>query len=249
MGTRLLGMRLVGMRLVGAGLAVLVGCSGGKPKLEDARTLPHAPSAEGAAHGSDAAGSGAAGSAVIPPGKGDVSIRVEWRDVPLAARAPKPCGPDVSPTTTWGIPDAAVSLVHTGALAPPPAVAARVTVDRCVRPRVQVAGESLVIASAVLQPTTVALDGRAVMLPIAGHEVAAQLTDGRHELTAGDAKAWVIRDANAAVTDASGVAVLRDIPSGVYPVTAWLPAANLSAKGEVTVMPGALAEVTLTLEP
>lgn len=228
-------------------LVLLAACSGGKPKLEDARTLPHPTPAEGSAHATDAAA--APGSAAIPPGKGDVSIRVEWHDVPLAARAPKPCGPDVAPTTTWGIPDAVVSLVHAGALAPPPGTLARVTVDRCVRPRVQVAGDSLVIASALLQPTMLALDARNVMLPIAGHEVAAPLTEGRHELVAGDAKAWVVRDANAAVTDASGVAVLRDIPSGVYPVTAWLPAANLSAKGEVTVMPGALAEVTLTLKP
>lgn len=223
-------------------LVLLAACSGGKPKLEDARTLPHPPAPEGSAHALDAAAS--AGSAAIPPGKGDVSIRVEWHDVPPAARAPKPCGPDVSPTTTWGIPDAVVTLPHAGA---PPA--ARVTVDRCVRPRVQVSGDSLTIASALLQPATLALDDRPVMLPIAGHEVTAQLTDGRHEVVAGDAKAWVIRDANAAVTDATGVAVLRDIPSGVYPVTAWLPAANLSAKGEVTVMPNALAEVTLTLKP
>jgi hypothetical protein len=218
-------------------LLLVAACSGGKPKLEDARALPHPPPppADAAAKTIDA---------TIPPGKGDVSIRVEWHDVPAAARAPKPCGPDVTPTTTWGIPDAVVSLPHAGT---PPA--ARVTVDRCLHPRVQVAGDKLTIASAVMMPTTLALDARPVMLPIAGHEVAAALTEGRHELVAGDAHAWVIRDPNAAVTDASGVAILRDIPSGVYPVTAWLPTANLAAKGEVTVMPGALAEVTLTLTP
>ena len=215
--------------------SVLGACSGGKPKLEDARTLPHAPVPADAARPVDA---------TIPPGKGDVSIRVEWHDVPTAARAPKRCGPDVTPTTTWGIPDVVVTIPHAGTPA-----AARVTLDSCLHPRVQVAGDALTIASAVLQPTSLALDARPVMLPIAGHEVSATIAEGRHELVAGDAHAWVIRDPNAAVTDATGVAVVRDVPSGVYPVTAWLPTANLSAKGQVTVMPGALAEVTLTLTP
>ena len=219
-------------------LVLLAACSGGKPKIEDARTLPHPPAP------ADAAARTQAIDATIPPGKGDVSIRVEWHDVPAASRVPKRCGPDVAPTTTWGIPDAVVTIPHAGT---PPA--ARVTLDTCLHPRVQVAGDSLVIASAVQQPTSLALDARPVMLPIAGHEVSATLAEGRHELVAGDAKAWVVRDPNAAVTDATGVAVLRDIPSGVYPVTAWLPTANLSAKGQVTVMPGVLAEVTLTLAP
>ena len=220
-------------------LVLLAACSGGKPKIEDARTLPHPPApADAAARTVDA---------TIPPGKGDVSIRVEWHDVPGAARAPKRCGPDVTPTTTWGIPDAVVTLARagTGAAAQP----ARVTLDGCLRPRVQIAGDTLTIASAVLQPASLALDDRPVLLPIAGHEVTATIAEGRHELVAGDAHAWVIRDPNAAVTDATGVAVLRDLPSGVYPVTAWLPTANLSAKGQVIVMPGALADVTLTLTP
>jgi hypothetical protein len=221
-------------------LVVVTACSGGNPQLEDARA-PHPPlpppPADAAARPIDA---------TIPPGKGDVSIRVEWHDVPLAARAPRPCGPDVAPTTTWGIPDAVVTLARAGAPAAPPA---RVTLDRCLHPRVQIAGDSLTIASAVTAPATLAFDARPVMLPIAGHEVTAALTDGRHELVAGDARAWVIHDANAAVTDATGVAILREVPSGVYPVTAWLPAANLSAKGEVTVMPGVLTDVTLTLTP
>lgn len=217
-------------------LLLCAACSGGKPKLEDARTLPRAPvPADAAVRAVDA---------TIPLGKGDVSIRVEWREVPTAARAPKRCGPDVAPTTTWGVPDAVVTIPHAGT---PPA--ARVTVDSCLRPRVQVAGDTLTIASAALQPTSLTLDARPVMLPIAGHEVSATIAEGRHELVAGDAHAWVIRDPNAAVTDATGVAVVRDVPSGVYSVTAWLPTANLSAKGQVTVMPGALAEVTLTLTP
>src|ERR1700733_4787888 len=71
-----------------------------------------------------------AGSAIAPvaakgpyrvePGefaKGDVQVRVEWPDVPVAARASQSrtrCGtaaaPDVAPTTTWGVPEAIVAI-------------------------------------------------------------------------------------------------------------------------------------------
>jgi hypothetical protein len=220
-------------------LVVLAACSGGKPKVvasQDAKPIVHAVVASDAARAVDA---------TIPPGKGDVSIRIEWKDVPIDARTPKPCGPDVAPTTTWGIPETVVTIDAQGGPALP---AGRVTVDKCFTPRVQVAAGSLVIASAALQPTALTLDGHNVMLPIAGHEVEAPLAAGRHELVAAGAHAWVVSAPWAAVTDASGVAVLRDVPSGVYPVTAWQPTTNRSAKGEVTVMPNALAEVTLQLQ-
>ena len=49
--------------------------------------------------------------------KGDVQIRVEWKDVPVEARASggrTACGtakaPAVAPTTTWGIPDVVVMI-------------------------------------------------------------------------------------------------------------------------------------------
>ena len=49
--------------------------------------------------------------------KGDVQIRVEWKDVPVEARGSAgrtACGtakvPAVAPTTTWGIPDVVVMI-------------------------------------------------------------------------------------------------------------------------------------------
>jgi hypothetical protein len=220
-------------------LVLVVACSGSKQKLvasDDAKVLAHAPPAD-AARAIDA---------TIPPGKGDVSIRVEWKDVPIEARAPRPCGPDVAPTTTWGIPETVVTI---GAPDAPALHDGRVALDKCFTPRMQVASGSLLVASAALQPTKLTFDGHPIMLPIAGHEVQAPIAAGRHELIADTAHAWVVSDPWAAVTDASGVAVLRDVPSGVYPVTAWQPTTNRIAKGEVTVMPGALAEVTLQLQP
>ena len=223
-------------------LAIVAACSGDKPKVasaDDAKAIAH-PADAAAAHDAAAAPPG-------KPGKGDVSIRVEWHDVPAEARADKPCGPDVSPTTTWGIPDAVVTLA--GSAAPRPPSPGRVVVDRCITPRVQVASESLASASGLLQPTRLTFDDRPVLLPIAGHEVTAALAPGRHTLVAADARAWVVDDPLAQVTDGSGVAILRDVPTGTYPVTAWLPSLNRSAKGEVTVTAGALAEVTLQLQP
>lgn len=212
-------------------------CSGGKPKV--ARSSDAKP----AMHPADAAPAPARDPG--PPGKGDVSIHVEWHEVPLAARAPGPCGPEVSPTTTWGIPDAVVTLAGPAA---PPAGSGRVVVGRCITPRVQVASGTLAIESGLPQPISLTFDDRPVLLPIAGHEVTAPLEPGRHTLVAGDAHAWVIDEPLAAVTDASGVAALRDVPTGTYPVTAWLPGAKRSAKGEVTVTAGALAEVTLQID-
>src|SRR5262245_34352729 len=64
--------------------------------------------------GGGSADSGSAGSAggAMTPKPGDAQIRVEWADVPVAARASPgrtPCNtpraPSVAPTTTWGVPD------------------------------------------------------------------------------------------------------------------------------------------------
>ena len=224
-------------------LVALAACSGSKTKIEDAKPVVH-PAETAVAHPADAAPAA---------GKGDASIRVEWHDVPLEARKPGPCGPQVSPTTTWGIPDAVVTIEAPGTA---PARTPRVTLDTCLRPPVQIATDSLTVASGALQPAklTITKDGGAAIpieLPIAGHEVAVSLQPGRHELVAGAAHAWVVAAPSpwAQVTDATGVAVLRDLPSGTYAVNAWSPASGRSAKGEVTVSAGQLAEVTLQLQP
>jgi hypothetical protein len=226
-----------------AALVVCSGaCSGSKTKVEDAKPIvvPHPADARPA-------------DAAPPPGKGDVSIRVEWHDVPLEARKPGACGPDVSPTTTWGIPDTVVTLAGSGALPERPA---RVVFNNCFSPRVTLASDKLTIASSLLQPSNVTLQpgagsAVAVQFPIAGHEVDVALQPGTTMLVAASSRAWVIvpKTPYAALTDASGVAVLRDVPSGTYPVAAVSPVSGRSAKGEITVMPGQLAELTLQLEP
>lgn len=90
-------------------LALLVGCSGKTKGVEDAPKHPGAGSDVGSAHDT----------AVLGPatGDGDVQLRVEWKDVPLAARASSgrtacgtPRAPAVAPTTTWGVPDVFVMI-------------------------------------------------------------------------------------------------------------------------------------------
>ena len=224
-------------------LLVLAACSGAKTK-EDAKptVVPQQPA--DAVRPADAA--------LPPPGKGDVSIRVEWHDVPLDARKPGTWGPQVSPTTTWGIPDTIVTLAGSGA---PPPRNPRIVFNTCFAPRVALASDSVTIASVIPQPTNVIVGAGsgsavAVELPIAGHEVEVPVAPGTTRLEGGASQAWVIVPTTpyAALTDASGVAVLRDVPSGIYPVTAYSPASGRSATGEITVMPGQLTDLTLQLE-
>ena len=224
-------------------LVVLAACSGAKTK-EDAIPVAVPQHPADAVRPLDAA--------LPPPGKGDVSIRIEWHDVPLDARKPGVCGAQVSPTTTWGIPDTVVTLAGSGA---PPPHEPRIVFNTCFSPRVALASESMTIASVVPQPTNVTVDpgtgsAATVQLPIAGHEVEVPLHPGTTQIEGGASHAWVIVPTTpyAALTDASGVAVLRDVPSGIYPVTAYSPASGRSATGEITVMPGQLADLTLQLE-
>jgi hypothetical protein len=224
-------------------LLVLAACSGAKTK-EDAKPVV-------VQHPADAAR--AVDVAPPPPGKGDVSIRVEWHDVPLEARKLGACGADVSPTTTWGIPDTVVTLAGSGA---PPPHAPRIVFDNCFSPRVALASETFTLASVIPQPASVTVtpetgSALAVQLPIAGHEVEVPVAPGTTRIEGAASRAWVIvpKTPYAALTDASGVATLRDVPSGIYPVAAYSPASGKSAKGEITVMPGQLAELTLQLQP
>ncbi|MGE5186791.1 MAG: hypothetical protein ACM31C_32275 [Acidobacteriota bacterium] len=211
-----------------------------------------------------------------PPG--DLQVRVEWHDVPVALRSSPgrtPCGtaeaPSVAPTTTWGIPDVFVILSSERAK-PAPDPGARVTLEHCAfTPRVAIAGGALAIASAELAPREISfaqrttldkLDGvpagtaRPVQLPIAGHEVAATLeAGGVYEVVSGASDAWIVAAGSryAGVTDAAGQVVLRDLPSGTYAVTAWLPPRGGQpgklAHGEAKVTAGALAQVTVDLAP
>ena len=252
-------------------VAVVVGCSGGKPKVvEDARS----------AHHGDATQHPAArvGYRVDPKiEKGDVQIRVEWKDVPTVARASSsftacgtPRAASVAPTTTWGIPDVLVVIgVDHGKPFDPPRP--RVVLEQCaLAPRVTIAGTTLAIASATEAPAKLALaktgqlplggdalttTPRPVYLPIAGHEVEVALEPGVHTLQIeGDSEAAIIVAAEMpylAITDATGQVVLRDVPTGTHAVTAWLPPRAQQpariAQGKVTVAAGALSEVTVDL--
>lgn len=285
-------------------LVALVGCSG-KPKGSD-----EAPKHPGS--GSSDVGS-AHDTAILGPatGDGDVQLRVEWKDVPVAARASSgrtacgtPRAPAVAPTTTWGIPDVFVmidapakpatggaaasgsattgsatagSAADTRATASTVPSEARIALDHCaLAPRVALASTTLVLASAADSPAKLALSkssllpfggtaaagaAKPVYLPVAGHSVEATLEPRgiyhvqiANDGTTFDAEdAWIVAADTpyAAISDASGQAVLRDLPVGTYTATAWLPPrAGQDAKiahAQVTVTDGGLAEVTLDI--
>ena len=201
--------------------------------------------------GSGSASSGSAGSSrPAGPTHGEIQIRVEWADVPMAARASPgrtPCNtpraPSVAPTTTWGIPDAVVIVEDARA---DPAEPRIVLAECALSPRVAI-GASLVVESAADRPTSVTLSRRAdlpklaspapggaaprvLRLPIAGHAVAVSLdAGGVYELATADKDpeiAWIVAPppgAAIAATDATGQAVLHGVSPGAHAVTAWLP--------------------------
>ncbi len=228
-----------------AWVVALVACSSGAPRPIDDHTV----------------GSAAIAAPVRPLGpyrvepaefaKGDVQVRVEWPNVPTAARASPgrtACGtartPAVEPTTTWAIPDAIVAIdVDHGKPAVDPA-AHVVLADCALSPRVVLAGAAVVVASEVDAPAQLALTraGSAlplvasatgsgaltIALPVAGHGVTVPLAPDTLYALAGSAvdPAWIVTPAQpyTAVTEASGQVVLRDVPVGSYTVEALLPA-------------------------
>jgi len=271
------------------GLGALGACSGKSGREEAAPRAPAAGDAgsAGAAAPGDAARGDAAPAAGAPArtaaartAPGDLQIRVEWRDVPVAARSSPgrtPCGtpraPSVAPTTTWGIPDALV--VVDGAPASPTALArpaVRVTLADCALTPRLAAGSALAITSAADRPARLALRKRGaidqlavrltagdpvpVLLPIAGHTVTAALDPGAIyslETDGPDPELAFIAALPAAVTDASGHAVVRDLAPGPHAVAAWLPPRAgqpaRSGRGTATIVGGELAELTITLAP
>jgi hypothetical protein len=265
---------------------VATGACSGKPRAEDAHGVARGEGpglgdasgdAPGPAAGSSAAGAaagGAPGGAATSgrPATGDLQVRVEWADVPVAARTSPgrtrcntPRAPSVAPTTTWGIPDALIIVDGVGATSG--ARAARVALADCaLTPRVAV-GDSLAVTSAADRPAKLALrkrgtldhlaDGPAlpVMLPIAGHTVTVALDPGAiYSLETDDADpelAFVAAIAGAFVTDATGHALIRDLPAGAHAVTAWLPPRGGQparvGHGSATVAAGDLEELTVRL--
>jgi len=259
-------------RVALAAIASLAGLAcGGKPRSEEA-ALPPAP---GDAAPGDAAGAGAAGEGAGPARDvtGDLQVRVEWANVPVAARTSPgrtPCGtprtPSVAPTTTWGIPDALV--VVDGAPRPAAPAAAHITLADCtLTPRIA-ASTALAVTSAVDHPARLVLRRRGtlaqltageplwVQLPIAGHTVTAALDAGAIyalETDAPEPEVAVIAAVAGQITDAAGHAVVRDLTAGPHAVTVWLPPRAgqpaRTAHGTATVVGGELTELTISLAP
>ncbi|MGE0868785.1 MAG: hypothetical protein AB7P03_09490 [Kofleriaceae bacterium] len=245
-------------------IACAATCSSGKPKLfEDAkRVTPAHGDALGAVEPSDR------------PGFGDVQIRVEWVDVPPEVRRSPgrtPCStpkaPSVQPSTTWGIGEVAVMIDAD----PTPLNEATVRIVECALTPRLVVGSSLAIESSMQRPVKLSLakrgelpaidrleqgSPRTIMFPFAGHSVVVELEPGSIYQLATDAAdpelAWLITG-HAAVTDANGTVLIRDVPSGPRNVTAWLPPRAgqpaRHATGQVTVVADDLAELTLRLTP
>ena len=260
---------------VWAALAV-AGCSGGSTRAhEDAR---RGPPVESSADGSGAVRDAAVRDAATPPAApttGDVQVRVEWIDVPPAARSSPgmtacatPRAAAVAPSTTWGIGDVLVLVDGAPAVTPD----AIVRWSACALTPRLAGGGALGVESGAERPAAVRLvehgtieslgaaagATRTIQLPIAGHAVITPLTAGHvYELipagapAAGDG-AWLVGGAGA-VTDAAGVVVVAGVAPGTHVVRAWLPPRGgqpaRRATGEVTVVAGDLAELTLRLEP
>jgi hypothetical protein len=210
--------------------------------------------------------------------KGDLQVRVEWRDVPVAARSSPgrtPChtprAPAVAPTTTWGIPDALVVIDGASPASDP----AQVTLADCaLAPRIAV-GTALAVTSAVDHPARLVLRKRGalaalatgaalapgaaipILLPIAGHTATTALEPGSVYSLETDAPepevAFVVAIASGAVSDTTGQVAARDLAVGRHAVTAWLPPRAgqpaRTGRGTAVVVAGELAELTLALAP
>ncbi len=254
--------------LVGFAIAAIAACSG-KPRPEEAMHVP--------AHDDAAIGDGRSSpdARAARPATGDLQIRLEWPDVPVAARSSPgrtPCNtprtPSVAPTTTWGVPDALVIVAG----AAPPLAGAHITLADCtLTPRLAVGG-TLAITSAVDRPAKLVLRKRgtvanleqlaggepaSVMLPIAGHTVTTALEPAAiYSLETNAAEpevAFVVSVPGGYVTEASGQVIAHDLAVGSHAVIAWLPPragqpARLG-RGTATVVSGELTELTITLAP
>lgn len=222
----------------------------------------------------DAAATGDAEAVADPSGKGDVVVRVEWKDVPADARgAPgrTACGTarpaQVAPTVLWGIPEVFVQIDAPGAGAGKPH---RIVLADCIlQPRIAVATGSVTIASAMPEPAQVSIqrtgelplggagkeaDAREIYLPVAGHEVEVALETGSiYRIAAGDETSWVVATDSpyVGITEASGNVLFRDVPAGTHAVTAWLPPRSGQparvGHGKLTVAAGEDTEVKVDL--
>lgn len=203
---------------------------------------------------------------------GDLQIRVEWPDVPAVARSSPgrtPCNtprsPAITPTTTWGVPDALVIIDGASGAAGE----ARITLADCAFSARIVTGTTLAITSAVDRPATLTLrkrgplaalvagEPRLVRLPIAGHTVTTTLDPGAIyslETDAADPEvAFVAALPGAYLTEANGQVTIHGLGVGSHAVTAWLPprAGQPARTGHATakITANDLAELTIPLAP
>jgi hypothetical protein len=261
----------VGVAALALGALAALGACGGKPRPEEAARPP---AVSDAAPGDAAPGDAAAPPAAPRGATGDLQVRVEWPDVPVAARSSPgrtPCGtpraPSVAPITTWAIPDALV-VVEDAPRPPGPPATARVTLASCALTPRLATGAAVAITSAVDRPAQLVLRKRGaldqlaagepvpVQLPIAGHTVTAALDAGAIyalETDARDPEVAFIAALPGQVTDATGHAIVRDLTPGAHAVTAWLPPrAGQPARighATATITAGELTELTITLAP
>jgi len=244
-------------------LLLLAACSSGTSRVGEDAKHPIKPAGD-APSIADAAPARAA--------LGDAQIRVEWPKVTSAMRGSPgktscntPRAGFVAPSTTFGIGEAFVII--DGASIP---AEARVRLADCaLSPRV-VVGQSLIIESVVARPASVTLRKRGdlahvetlvagtpvpIQLPITGHAVQTTLeAGGVYEVSTEDKTpetAWII-GGHAAVTDANGMVLVKDLAAGAHAVIAWLPPRAgqpaRRATGEVTVVANDLTELTLSLD-
>lgn len=231
-------------------LVAVAGCSG-KPRTEEVSPAVPAVGAAGDASAEAAMGSAGPVGDAARDGKGDLQVRVEWPDVPVAARASAgrtPCGtpraPGVVPTTTWGIPDVLVIVDGASRSADDAHV---VLADCLLSPRFAV-GDALAATSQVGRPVQLVLRKRGVLaagvppgeltagepvpiqLPIAGHTAVAALEAGAIYSLETEGAAPDVAFVAAApdgvaglVTDTAGQATAHDLAAGGHAVTAWLP--------------------------
>ena len=155
---------------------------------------------------------------------GDVQVRVEWKDVPVAARASpgrSACGTaiagSVAPTTTWGIPDVLVMIDvdHGKALVAQPA---RIVLEACaLSPRVAIA-PALTVASAMDAPTQISFGrvgaARPLAIPVKGSEAIARLPVIGHEVELPIAVGSLL-----AITSGEDAALALSPPTPYYAIT------------------------------
>lgn len=209
-----------------------------------------------------------------PSGKaGELAVKVEWKDVPVAARSSPgrtPCNTpraaSVAPTTMFHIPEA---FVFVEGVASVPAEARIRLADCALSPRVAV-GLSLVLESASDRPAkvTIAKWGdardvtklapgaeRTVQLPIAGHTVSVVVEGGGVYRIATEGPepevAWLVA-APAWITEASGQVQVA-APPGEHAIRAFVPARGGQparfGNGKAAVVAGDLVEVSVPIAP